>query len=259
MGDTTDYLVFTLAAPMASFGAVAVGERRPSWNRPSKSQVLGLVAGALGIERTEEGRQRELATALGFAVRVDEPGTLTVDYHTTQVPPARRNRRFATRADELAVGNSNLKTILSRREFRTGAINTIVLWRTADGAPPLVDIDAALRMPMFVPFAGRKSHPLMLPMRPGIVAAASITAAFDAYDRSEPPAVADLKAQRHIASSRSAPREIYVDADAVPRSEVDRLEERRDMPESRAKWRFGLRTEALLRAPAQGDIKGRTS
>lgn len=258
MGETTDYLVLTLAAPMASFGAVAVGERRPSWNRPSKSQVLGLVAGALGIERTEESRQLALASSLGFAVRIDEPGTLAVDYHTTQVPPARRNRRFSTRADELAVGNTDLKTILSRREFRTGALNTVALWRTAEGAPPILDIEFALRTPIFVPFAGRKSHPLMLPMRPGIVAATSILAAFDAYDRSEPPAVSDLKAQRHMAWGRSAQREIYVDADAVPRSDVDRLEERRDMPESRTKWRFGLRTEALLKAPSQDGSKGGT-
>lgn len=258
MGEPRDYLVFTLAAPMASFGAVAVGERRPSWSRPSKSQVLGLIAGALGIERTEEQRQRELSSALGFAVRVDEPGTPAVDYHTAQVPPARRNRRFATRADELAVGNTDLKTILSRREFRTGAINTIALWRTADGAPPLSEIEAALKMPMFVPFAGRKSHPLMLPMRPVVVAAESVPAAFHAHDRSEPPQVSALMTQHRMTWNRSSQREIYVDADAVPRSEVDRLEERRDMPESRAKWRFGLRTEALLKADAPDDPKGGT-
>ena len=36
--------------PLAS---LAVGERRPTWDRPSKSQMVGLVAAALGIERIE--------------------------------------------------------------------------------------------------------------------------------------------------------------------------------------------------------------
>ena len=126
----TTYLLFTLAAPLASFGAVAVGERRPTWDRPSKSQILGLVAGCLGIERSEEDRQHALAAGLGFAVRVDSPGGLASDYHTAQAPKdvsiRRRTKAFgpiATRADELAC--DDLKTILSRREFRVGARHTM--------------------------------------------------------------------------------------------------------------------------------------
>src|SRR5262245_9934555 len=76
------FLLFTLAAPLASFGTVAVGERRPTWDRPSKSQIIGLVAGALGIERGDEDKQQILAAGLGYAVRVDDPGQLATDYHT---------------------------------------------------------------------------------------------------------------------------------------------------------------------------------
>ena len=122
-----EFLIFRLIAPYASFGAVAVGERRPTWDRPSKSQILGLIAAALGIERTEEARHRELALAYLFAVRVDDAGRVQSDYHTTQAPPQRRNRRFATRADELAVDKTELKTILSRRENRLGSFYTIAL------------------------------------------------------------------------------------------------------------------------------------
>ena len=72
------HLVFTLAAPLASFGAVAVGERRPSWNRPSKSQILGMVASAIGIERREEARQQALAQSFGLAIRVDDEGQVNL-------------------------------------------------------------------------------------------------------------------------------------------------------------------------------------
>lgn len=241
------YLLFTLAAPIASFGTVAVGERRPSWDRPSKSQVLGLVAGALGIERAETERQMALAASLGFAVRIDDPGTLASDYHTAQVPPARRNRRFATRAGELGVPKTELKTILSRREFLTGSLYTIALWETASGPVSLEDIERALNTPAFAPFAGRKANVLMLPMRAQVHEAAALPDAFAAYDRAQASLTEGLWQQLGIRPK--AYRPIFADVDGARGLEIERLEERRDVPQSRDKWRFNVRPEVLLRAP----------
>jgi CRISPR system Cascade subunit CasD len=259
----TDHLVFALVAPFASFGTVAVGERRPTWDRPSKSQVVGLVAAALGIERSQEARLSELAAGLGFAVRVDNAGRLAVDYHTAQAPKEaalRRRRReagpVATRADELAC--DDLKTILSRREFRTDSLHTIALWRVAGRDPTLVRMAEALAAPCFVPYAGRKAHALMLPMWPQVVPASRIEQVFDAYDRQRPKEIANLADSLGLRPATHGP--IYCDVSAIPLAQmqerVARLEERRDMPESRAKWRFGLRSEALLRAaPGQGETR----
>lgn len=249
------YLLFTLAAPLASFGTVAVGERRPTWDRPSKSQVLGLIAGALGIERSDESGQLALTGELGFAVRVDEPGQLAVDYHTTQVPPARRKRRFATRAQELSVSKAELKTILSRREFRAGSVYTICLWRSNETGLPLVDINSALQSPTFIPFAGRKAHALMLPMSPMLIDADNVVAAFDEFDereRTERKAIGDLKWALGLRPADYRP--IFADAAAIPSEWIERLEQHRDLPESRSKWRFGLRAEAMLRqSPNDGE------
>jgi CRISPR system Cascade subunit CasD len=252
----TQYLFFTLAAPLASFGAVAVGERRPTWDRPSKSQIIGLVAAALGIERGEEKRQQALAASLGFGVRIDEPGILALDYHTAQAPKAVSIRRrlkagnpVETRADELAC--DDLKTILSRREFRVGSQYTIVLWRSSADEPSLENIASALRSPAFAPFAGRKAHPMMLPMAPRLLEADRIEDAFAAFDVGESDLIKALKAERMIKVRSERP--IYADVAAITPDErqqrISRLEERRDNPERRAKWRFGLRTEALLRNP----------
>lgn len=241
---TTRYLLFTLAAPMASFGTVAVGERRPTWDRPSKSQVIGLVAGCLGIERHEAEKQGALVRALGFAVRIDDGGQLATDYHTSQVPPQRRNRRFATRAEELAVPKTDLKTILSRREYRVGACYTVCLWLNAGATVTLEDIAARIKAPEFAPFAGRKANALMLPMRPGIVDAATIAAAFQAYDATAPETVTKLWSDLWFAPRGD--RLIFADAEGTHGRAIERLEERRDIPESRAKWRFGLRSEVLL-------------
>lgn len=242
------YLLFTLAAPIASFGAVAVGERRPTWDRPSKSQVIGLIASCLGIERLDEERQQALVASLGFAVRIDDAGQLATDYHTTQVPPARRNRRFATRAGELAVPKTDLKTILSRREYRTGSCYTICLWLNASAAVTLEDISASIKEPAFVPFAGRKANALLLPMRPITIDGANVSQAFEAYDKSAPEKIRQFLSERRLMPRGDAL--IFTDMDGIQDQPIDRLEERRDIPESRTKWRFGLRTEALLRATA---------
>jgi len=260
---STRHLLFTLAAPLASFGTIAVGERRPTWDRPSKSQIIGLIAGCLGIERAEEARQRELAASLGFAVRVDHPGQLATDYHTAQAAKDVEIRRriktghtVNTRAEVLAC--DDLKTVLSRREFRIGSLYTVAVWKLTDAGPPLDAVMAALNAPVFAPFAGRKSNPLALPFGPHLIDASHIEAAFADFDAQEPPTIKELKSSAWTRAQEAAP--IYVDAAAIPAAErearVSRLEERRDMPQSRAKWRFDLRSEALLRATSSILAKG---
>ena len=255
----TDYLLFTFAAPLASFGALAVGERRPTWNRPSKSQIIGLVAGCLGIERGEEARQQALADGLGFAVRIDAPGQLASDYHTAQTPKEVSIRRrtkthgpLRTRSDELAC--DDLKTILSQREFIAGSFHTIALWRWGDTAPALVTMSAALERPVVAPFAGRKAHPLMLPMAPQIIHAATIEKAFALFDAGMTALAQDIR--RGCINSSRVGGQIFTDIAAIPegerKSRISRYEERRDRPESRAKWRFGLRAEALLQPAEAG-------
>ncbi|MEM7776899.1 MAG: type I-E CRISPR-associated protein Cas5/CasD [Pseudomonadota bacterium] len=240
-------LVFTLAASLASFGAVAVGERRPTWDRPGKSQIIGLLACALGIERSDETRQADIANGLALAIRVDDPGHLSTDFHTAQVPPQRRNRKFATRAEELGVAKTDLKTILSRREYRVGGRYTIAVWYDPDRADMLEQFRLKLTQPEYILFAGRKAFPLMLPTYPQIVARNDdVEATFSDYDRALTDDMRFLIAS--VTARRRHRPQIFVDADALPGSQlVDRIEERRDVPESREKWRFGLRSEALLR------------
>ena len=252
----TEFLCFTLAAPLTSFGAVAVGERRPTWDRPSKSQIVGLVAGCLGIERVEEARHSALAQALGYAVRIDARGQLASDYHTAQEatePSMRRRIRrhgpLNTRADELCCDHIN--TVLSQREFFSGALHTIALWRKGDGAPVLNEIARSLAQPVFAPFVGRKALPLMLPMSPRLIEAETVEDGLTLFDQTyhANAFLRDLKARARQREETGAP--IFADLRFIPvrerQARVVRYEERRDLPESRAKWRFGPRAEALLR------------
>ncbi|GAA3148888.1 type I-E CRISPR-associated protein Cas5/CasD [Rhodococcus baikonurensis] len=76
----TATVLIRLSAPMQSWGNQPRGAYRASSVRPTKSGVLGLVANALG---RDYGDNIDDLAALRFAVRVDRPGTIELDYHTT--------------------------------------------------------------------------------------------------------------------------------------------------------------------------------
>jgi len=238
------FLAFTLAAPLASFGAIAVGERRPSWDRPAKSAVLGLIAGALGVTRDDAQAHRALAEDFLYAVRVEDfearaPRRPMADYHTTQTA---RGRRFATRRDELSA--EKIETILTRREYRTDCCFTALIWtETAAPSFSLDQIAAALRAPVFTPYLGRKSCPLMLPMAPRVVEAPDPFAAFRAYDDGESEEKEEFRKKRRMAAK---PIRIALDAAAVPAERKTQLEKRRDAVIHRGRWQFGLREEAIV-------------
>ncbi len=253
------YLIFTLQAPLGSFGTIAVGERRPSWDRPSKSQIVGFVAAALGIERSDEPRQSVLARSLGFAVRVDDPGQLLQDYHTSQRPSevavrmrTRAGAPIATRREELAFAPDDIKTSLSRREYRRDAAYTIALWITCATDITLPALAEAIEAPAFTLFLGRKANALMFPCGPVVTAPQpDILAAFAAFDRRD--AERRIFRERYtpawlVEKRRAAPSTLYADADvALPDGHsTARTEERRDVPYTRVGWRFLRRSEVVV-------------
>ena len=236
----SDYLVFRLYGPMASWGDIAVGEVRPTYAYPSKSAVLGLVAAALRIDRDQEEKHRALATAYGFAVRVDSMGVPLVDYHTAQVPPSgsgRNRRTFATRRDELrTLPKDKLNTILSRRDYRMDAISAAALWPRTE-APPyaLTEIQAALDRPGYVLYLGRKSCPLALPAEAQVIAAACLREAFAAAR------FAEFDALRHLRLSGTSA--LYWEGGAEAGIPSRHIFERRDVLLSRRRWQFDVRRE----------------
>jgi len=226
-----DYLLFCLYGPLAAWGDIAVGEYRPSFAHPSKSAVIGLLAAALGIRRDEEERQKSLAASCCFAVRVDSIGVLLRDYHTTQVPSARKGVTHYTRRSELAT--DGLNTILSSRDYRCDAAYTVAI-TVADNSPHTAQqLAAALAKPIFILYLGRKSCPLAIPLNPQVVSKATLRDAFE----SVPPT------EELSAISPKGEAAIYWENDAE--SGLDRLHVivRRDEPRSRKRWQFSDRHE----------------
>jgi CRISPR system Cascade subunit CasD len=244
------FLTFALVAPLASFGAIAVGERRTGWDRPARSAVLGLVGACLGLLREDEDSQAALTDGYGLALFCHAPGRLLADYHTTQVPSAQRGRRFATRAQELAA--PELNTILSRRDYRSGAWHLGALWlRQESPTWSLEALAAAMTQPVFTPYLGRKSCPLGLPLAPRInVAPDAAAALLTRRDTGPEGRLADRRGRTLRASLADAPGEPVIVLDAADVAPGDprlrRIELRRDQPRSRRRWQFDLREEAVL-------------
>lgn len=250
----SEFLMLRLYGPMASWGDIAVGEQRLSQGHPSKSAVIGLLAAALGIKRKEESRQLELANGYQMAVRVDSSGALLRDYHTVQVPPPDRGRRYYTRKDEMSVPKHTMNTILSQRDYRVDAHYTVALY--SDNPPySLNELATALKSPHYTLYLGRKSCPLASPLSPKIVEAEHLKAAFDQVTVDN-----ELYKKSQLSSTTTDQHTAYL-WEGLSRSQAGfasengsyLLHERRDHVASRKRWQFISRKEHHLMVGEGGE------
>lgn len=75
-------LFLRLEGPLQAWGLRARWGERDTADAPTKSGVMGLLGCSLGLRR-DNTELRALSDALHMGVRVDLPGTLLRDYHTT--------------------------------------------------------------------------------------------------------------------------------------------------------------------------------
>ena len=254
-----DFLIFQLYGQMASWGEIAVGEYRPSRDYPSKSAIIGLVAAALGITRDDEDRQLALSEALGFGVCVLARGGILRDYHTSQVPPAKKKRHFATRRGELCdVDKNDLNTILSQRDYHTDFLYKVALWQNgSDASFSLEKIKLALTHPRFCLYLGRKSCPLSVPLQPSVASSQTLKSAFDDYafdaqiekivkSVSLPHYWSDTVVENKSDAQGKTMRHYYWDSSlAVEQAGMQQTMVRssRDQVRSRMRWQFAERSE----------------
>ncbi|MFB9869328.1 type I-E CRISPR-associated protein Cas5/CasD [Vreelandella sulfidaeris] len=162
----TDYLVFRLYAPLASWGEAAVGETRPTATYPGKGAVLGLLGAALGIRRDDDQGQTQLRESIAMGVKQYTPGLLMRDYHTVQVPATQAKVSYRTRKEELSAPRDTLKTILSSRDYRCDGLWTVAVWLNPAANMSLDTLAQALKTPHYPLYLGRKSCPPAAPLAP---------------------------------------------------------------------------------------------
>nr|WP_298379538.1 type I-E CRISPR-associated protein Cas5/CasD [uncultured Halomonas sp.] len=175
----TDYLVFRLYAPLASWGEAAVGETRPTATHPGRAAIIGLLGAALGIKRDDDDGQRALNASVRIAVKQRSPGSLMRDYHTAQVPATQPKVQHRTRRDELSAPRKVINTVLSSRDYRCDGLWTITVWLTEESSHSLASLEQALKRPHFPLYLGRKACPLAAPLQPRCLSAERLQQALD--------------------------------------------------------------------------------
>ncbi len=229
-----DYLVFQLYAPLVSWGDQAVGQERPSADHPSRSALLGLLAAALGIDRSDEAQHQKLADSCHFGIKLYSPGLAMRDFHTAQVPPTNKKvKHLYTRRDELA--ETKVGTILSFRSYQQDSFSVAAVWLEGENHYSLAQFSGALKAPHFHLYLGRKACPLATPLNPLLKHCESMKQALDEYL----PAV---ELQRLFANS--PPRYYWEPSEHSGLTETFRVP-RYDQPISRQRWQFSSREEAV--------------
>lgn len=140
----TATLVLRLAGPLQAWGSRSRFVRRETERAPTKSGVIGLLAAARGMRRTDD-----LTELLGlrFGVRVDQPGRLVRDFQTARSLDASRVMP------------------LSYRYYLADA----VFIAAVEGDRALLEgLDEALRRPHFPLYLGRRSCPPVGPVSLGL-------------------------------------------------------------------------------------------
>lgn len=230
----SQYLVFQLHGPMASWGVDAPGEVRHSHMLPSRSALLGLLAAALGICRDEEARLNDFNQHYAFVLCASHEPRWARDYHTVQMPKEVRKALYFSRREELS-DPELLNALISRRDYYTDAWWIAALTQTADAPYSLEQLRDALQHPVFPLYLGRKSHPPALPLLPLLLNGTAPDVLNEAY-----------RQYRDKLNTLNIPL-AKLQSQCWWEGEHDGLEankvlRRRDRPMSRQQWMFGERT-----------------
>lgn len=131
----TAALVLRLAGPLQSWGARSRFVRRETEQAPTKSGVIGLLAAARGLRRTDELTE---FFGLRFGVRTDQPGRLVRDFQTARSLDGTRTMP------------------LSYRYYLSDAVFLAII---VGDENLLQGLDEAIRRPHFPLYLGRRSCP----------------------------------------------------------------------------------------------------
>jgi len=140
-------LLLRLKGPMQSWGTTSRFDQRDTGKEPSKSGIIGLLAAAMGINRTNWD-DLKLLTKLKMGVRHDRPGVLRKDYQTAGCS--------APNSIIKADGTLSKNGVVSDRFYLADAAFLVGL--EGDNRAYLESLQNALLNPRWVLGLGRKSY-----------------------------------------------------------------------------------------------------
>ncbi|MFD9636827.1 type I-E CRISPR-associated protein Cas5/CasD [Streptomyces violascens] len=158
-------LVLRLAGPLSAYGTDAAFTHRDTAPHPTRAALIGLCAAAAGAPRERALEPLDLPgrpsyRELSFTIRVDNPGTLHTDFHTTG---ARRPRHLRLPTSNGSHRPAARSTHITHRTYLADAAFTVA----ARGPAPLIThLAHILEHPHWAPYLGRRccipDEPLVL-------------------------------------------------------------------------------------------------
>ncbi len=225
-------LLVRLDGPMQAWGTDSRFSIRETRREPTKSGVVGLVAAAMGRERSSS---IDDISSLSFGVRVDREGRLLRDFHTAGKDGFYRASGSVERRN----------VIVSERFYLADACFTVGLQaHHAEERALLESIEVALRHPVWPLYLGRRAFPLAAHPALGKVELPLLEAL-----RSAPSPPPDHRGRRRHDTGL---QRYVLDADAVEVPEARRVFAGADMPLSFLSngRRYATRETVTLRFPA---------
>lgn len=134
-------ILLKLSGPLQAWGVESHFETRQTDNYPSKSAIIGLIAGAIGYRREEE-KILEL-NKLDFAVRIDQKGVILKDFQTAKM--------YSEKGDLK-------RTYVTNRYYLQDAMFIVAISNEDENL--MKNIYDSLKFPYFQPFLGKRSLPL---------------------------------------------------------------------------------------------------
>lgn len=131
-------ILLKFSAPLQAYGTSSHFNIRHTDYYPSKSAVIGMIAGSLGYRRDETEKIKRLKD-INFAVRVDQEGTLLRDYHIAIKDGAKPD------------------VYVTNRYYLQDAIFVVGISSEDEGL--MAEIEEGLKYPYFQNFLGKRSLP----------------------------------------------------------------------------------------------------
>lgn len=163
------WLVLKLEAPLVSFGGIVIDSIGVTRDFPATSMITGLIANALGFERTEWKKHQQLQDRIIFASCFCQEMAKGILTDTQNAKLEKNDKGWTTYGIvESRDGGSYNAPHRRKRDFHMDMHMTLVLrLSSAQESPTLTDVAHALDYPARPLFLGRKP---CLPARPLLAA-----------------------------------------------------------------------------------------
>jgi len=188
------HMMMRLRAPLISFGGETIDNHGIIRSFPALSMVTGLLANALGWDRSDAAKHNILQERLVMGARLDSGGSLLVDFQTVQL--SANDKGWTTRgsAEGRAGGAGTYAGPHLRYRQYFGDMDVLLALRlkSADESPTLSELASALDKPARPLFVGRKNCLPTERVMAGWVEADNI---LNALERAEPALQASTLAQ----------------------------------------------------------------